>query len=31
MKFGCGWRKIFPQKQVQKDAESTFYKKGEVL
>jgi len=27
----CGWRKIFPQKQVQKDAESTFYKKGEFL
>ena len=26
MKFGCGWRKIFSQKQVQKDAESTFYK-----
>ena len=31
MKFGCGWRKIFPQKQAQKDAESTFYKKGEFL
>ena len=28
MKFGCNWRKIISQKQVQKDSESTYYWKG---
>ena len=29
MKFGCSWRKIISQKQVQKDSESTLQNKGE--